>query len=420
MRRLRFAGASVSIAAIALSSAAALNAQASSAVPGATRVSQAGTAERNDLNLSVTARYDSNVPRIDDDQQLALSDFEREDIRISPGASLYVTRNIGQHQIGLRSYLGYDFYLRNSQLNSERLSVEPYVYLNLPVCDLTIEGQAARSQSELGDIVVIAADPTAVLDNTETRKRINGRVVCGDSYGLRPTFEVEYATGTNSNPIRRIANYEVTRLQPGVGYASPALGEISIYAVKQDTDLPNQISPGGGPSGFTLRGYGLSYRRNIGTRLNFDGSISRVEVTPYSGSLGTRSGVNGSLALTFLASDRLQLVAFANRAFTSTLTALSTYELAQSYGLSANYAANERLRFRVGATVSPREFFYAVTPAGPFIGKQTQYDIFAGAAYNLNRRMRLNLDAGVTRRDADFDQFDYRAFFAAVGVSLSL
>lgn len=420
MKQIQSGAASATIATLLLLSAGAAQAQAVGGVPGATRVSQAGQAERNDVTLSVTARYDTNVPRIGDDRLLALRGFEREDVRISPGANLYVTRNLGRHQIGLRSYLGYDFYIRNTQLNSERLSVEPFVYLDLPVCDLTVEGLAARRQSQLGNIVVIAADPTIGLKNTETRKRVNGRVVCGQAYGLRPTFEVEYATGANSNPLRRIANYSVTRIQPGVSYASPALGEIGVYAVKQETDLPNQILPSGAISGFSLRGFGLSYRRDIGARLKFDGSISRVEVTPYSPTLRKRSGVNGSLALTLLASDRLQLTGFANRAFTSTLTSNAAYELSQGYGLTANYAASDRLRLRLGGQVARRRFFYAVTPTGPFIGRQTQYDIFGGASYNLNRRLRLNFDTGVQRRDADLDQFDFRSFFASVGIALSL
>lgn len=414
---LKFASAAI----LALAGASAADAQLASAVPGATRVSEAsGGAERNDLSFSIVSRYDSNVPRIEDETLLALRGFEQEDIRVSPSANLFVSRNVGPHQVGLKSYLGYDFYVRNTRLNRERISVEPYVYLNLPVCDLTVEGQAARAQSELGDIIFVATDPGIGIDNTETRKRITGRVVCGETYGLRPTFEVEYLTGINSNPLRQIANYKVTRLQPGLSYASPSLGELSVYAVKRDTDLPNQLLPSGQPAGFSLKGLGLSYRRNIGTRLNFSGSVSGVEVTPYGGNTGSRSGINGSLALTFLASDRLQMTAFANRAFTSTLTSFSTYELSQGYGLGANYAANDRLRFRVGGQVAPREFFYAVTPTGPFIGKQTQYDIYGGVAYTLNRRMRLDLDTGVTRRDADLNQFDYRSFFASVGLTFSL
>lgn len=378
-----------------------------------------GSASRSDVTFSVNARYDSNVPRLNDDT-VTVSRLEKEDIRISPAVQLNLVRNLGRHQIGLRSLLGYDFYVRNSELNRERLIVEPSAYLNLPVCDLSLQGIASRQQSDLGQIVYVGIDPTVGADNTETRKGITGRLLCGDTYGLRPTLEVERTSGSNSNPLRRIANYDLTRIQPGVGYSSPGLGEISVYAVKQDTDLPNQILLNGQGSGYTLRGFGVRYQRAIGTRLSFDGSLSHIDVTPYGAANSGRSGLNGSVALTLLASDRLQFMAFANRNFTSTLTAVSTYQLEQGYGLSANYAANDRLRLRLAGSVSPRRFFYTVTPTGPFIAEQTQHDISAGASYNLNRRMRLNLDAGYQKRDADLNVFDYESFYAGVGVSFSL
>jgi hypothetical protein len=394
-------------------------AQTASGPPAATSPGGAGGAVRSDLVFSLTARYDSNVPRLND-ETVNIRNLEKEDIRISPALQLDVSRNLGRHQVGLRSYLGYDFYIRNTTLNRERLSVEPYVYLDLPVCDLALSGLAARQQSDLAQLVYVGLDPTIGADNTETRKRINGKLICGETYGLRPTLEIERASGDNSNPLRQIADYRVTRIQPGVSYASPALGEVSLFAFKQDTDLPNQILPNGEAGGYTLRGFGVQYARNIGTRLNFNGSVSHVEVTPYGGTLDSRSGLNASVALTLLASDRLQLTAFANRNFTSTLTSTSTYELAQGYGLTANYAANDRLRLRLGGQVAPRRFFYAVTPTGPFIGEQTQYDIFGGVTYNLNRRLRLNLDGGYQRRNADFDIFDYESVYAAVGISVSL
>lgn len=394
-------------------------AQVSPSTPAATTAGGASSQARNDATFSVTARYDSNVPRLNE-ESVNLQGFEREDIRISPALQLNFARNLGRHQVGINANLGYDFYVRNTELNRERLSVEPFVYANLPVCDLAVSALASRQQSDLGQLVYIGIDPTLGTDNTETRKRINGKLICGDTYGLRPTFEVERGGGDNSNPLRTIADYRYTRIQPGVGYSSPALGEISIFAVKTETDLPNQLLPNGQIAGYTQRGFGVQYRRNIGSRLSFDGSVSHIELTPNGGASEGQSGLNASVALTLLASDRLQFTAFANRNFTSTLTSTSTYELAESYGLTANVAANDRLRFRLGGQYSPRRFFYAITPAGPFISQQTQYDIFGGASYSLNRRMRLNLDAGYQRRDADLAIFDYDSVYAAVGVSFSL
>lgn len=418
MRQIVRTLAGLPLAALALAQAGTALAQARPGAPAATPLATAGAAEQSDVTLSITARYDSNVPRLNDLRPNPRN-LVREDVRFSPAAQLFVSRNIGRHQIGLRSYLGYDFYARNTQLNRERITVEPFAYLDLPVCDLAVEALANRQQSDLGELVFVGVDPAIGTVNTQTRKRINGRVICGDTYGLRPTFEVERASGRNSNSLRRIADYEVTRIQPGVGYASPALGEISAYAVKQDTDLPNQPLANGQPAGFTLRGVGVSYRRNIGTRLNFNGSVSQVWVRPNGGNLAERSGLNANIALTMLASERLQFTAFASRQFTSTLTSNATYELMQAYGLTANYAANDRLRLRLGGRIAPREFFYATTPVGPFIGRQTQYDIFTGASYNLNRRLRLNLDAGYQKRNADIALFNYDTVHASIGVAVS-
>lgn len=411
-----FAG--LPLMALALAQGGAAVAQATVGAPAATSSAGSGATGPNGLTFSLTARYDDNVPR-NNDLRANSSNLVRSDVRISPAIELNASRDIGRHQIGIRSHLGYDFYARNTVLNRERLSVGPFAFFDLPVCDLAVEGLASRGQSDLGQLVFVGIDPNLGVKNTETRKRINGRLVCGGNYGLRPSLEVERTSGDNSNPLRRIADYRVTRIQPGVGYASPGLGEVSAYAVRQDTDLPNQLFPNGQQAGYTLRGFGASYRRNIGTRLNFSGSISHVEVAPYDGG-GGRSGLNASLALTLLASERLQLVAFANRAFTSSLTSNATYELAEGYGLTANYAVNDRLRLKLGGLIAPRSFFYAVTPTGPFIGRQTQSDIFGGASYSFNRRMRLNLDVGAQRRDADLDFFDYRSFYAAAGIAISL
>ncbi len=190
-----------------------------------------GTAARSNVSFLVNARYDSNVPRLDD-ETVAIRRLVKEDVRVSPSVQLDVARNLGRHQVGMRAQLGYDFYVRNTTLNSERLIVEPSAYLNLPVCDLALQGLASRRQSDLGQIVYVGIDPTLGVRNTETTKRITGQVICGDTYGLRPTLTLERGSGSNSNPLRRIANYDVTRIQPGVGYASPALGEISIFALK--------------------------------------------------------------------------------------------------------------------------------------------------------------------------------------------
>ena len=50
------------------------------------------------------------------------------------------------------------------------------------------------------------------------------------------------------------------------------------------------------------------------------------------------AGTDPVANLSLVAGPRLQLVAFANRAFNSSLTSSARYELGESYGLTANYA----------------------------------------------------------------------------------
>lgn len=393
-------------------------AQSRSSVPQATAVN-APRVDNKSASISVAARYDSNIARLSA-FQAQQADIVQDDVSISPSVDINYSRSIGPHQVGIAALLGYSFYNRNTQLNRENLSIQPFAYLDLPICDLSVSGNLSRRRSDLGDFIVVVDNPATAINNTETFKEVSGRLICGDSYGLRPTFEVSHATGSNSEPVRRLANYRTTRIQPGLGYSSPTLGEISLYAVRQEDELVNRPIGDGRLAGFTLRGAGVSYQRAIGSRLNFSGSVSQVEVTPNDPRTPSNSGINASVGLTVVATPRLQLALGASREFSSSLTSSADYELAESYSLTANYAVNDRLYLRAGGSISPRQVFYSVEPVEPFIGKQTQYGISAGANYNLNQRLRLGLDGGYISRSTGLPGYDYSGYNVTLSLSFSL
>ena len=414
----KFGSLALTALAFALAQQASAQQQAGSAAP-TSAAGVAGVPEQQSAIFSLTARYDSNVPRTNDLQPNPRG-IERSDIRISPSLQVAYARNVGRQLVGLNADLGYDFYTKNTQLNRERISVAPFVNLDLPVCDVALLGEVSRRQSELGELTYVALDPATAIDNAETRRRIDARLVCGGQYGLRPVFEYDYNRGDNSSFVRQRANFRSTRLQSGLSYSSPSLGDVSIYAFRTETDLPNQVSSTGGPSGFISRGAGLQYGRAIGSRLTVDGSVSYVDLQPRSGALSSQHGLNAGINFRLVATPRLQLMGNASRNFTSSLTSNSTYEIANTYGLSAIYAVNDRLRLRAGARISPRTFFYDVPPLGPFITDQTQTDIFAGATISPNDRLRLNFDAGYQSRSANLPFFNYKGFFVSAGVSVPL
>lgn len=374
----------------------------------------------NELTFALTARADSNVPRLNENQP-NLRGLEFSDVTISPSVLLAVERNFGRHRIGLRSNLGYRFYARNTQLNSEDISVSPFVNLDLPVCDLFVQGNVSRRQSDLGELAyIVSRDPFLASKNRETRRGVTGRVTCGDAYGLRPTFEASYDRGDNSNFLRRFSDYRTTRIQPGLSYATPTLGEIGVYAVKQTTDLPNQIDASGREGGYTLRGGGLSYTRNVGTRLNLSGRVSFVDITPKRGGNGSQSGLNYGVDATLLINPRWQLTAHAGREFNSQLSGFSTYQVSEDYSIRTTYVANPRLRFNLGGAISPREYIFDIPPPIAFIKSQTTHSIFGGASYDLRRNLQLNVDGGYFTRKADLPFFDYDDYFVSIGLRYSL
>lgn len=379
----------------------------------------AGVTAQQSAVFSTTTRYDSNVPRTNDLRPNPRG-LERSDVRISPSFHVAYARNFGRHLAGLNADLGYDFYIKNTVLDRERISVNPFVNLDLPVCDVALLGGVSRRQSELGELVDVALDPAVALQNAQTRRRLNARLICGGAYGLRPTFEYDYNRGENSNPLRQRANFRSTRLQSGLSYSSPGLGDISVFATRTEIDFPDRITSTGGPAGFMTRGAGVQYRRAIGTRLNFDGTLSYIDLEPKSGNLPGRSGLNAAVSFILTATPRLQLSGVYSRAFTNSLTSNATYQIINIYALNATYAANDRLRLRAGASLSPRTFFYDVVPVGPFIGNQRRFDIFGGASYSLNDRVQLSLDGGYQSRRADLAFFDYDRYFISAGVSVSL
>ena len=374
----------------------------------------------SEVTFTATARADSNVPRLNANQQ-NLRALDLSDVSVSPAILLNVERNVGRHRVGLQSRLGYRFYARNTQFNSEDISVSPFVNLDLPICDLYVQGSVSRRQSDLGELAyIVTPNPFLATDNKETRRGVTGRLTCGGAYGLRPTFEASYDRGDNSNPLRRFSDYRTTTIRPGLAYATPTLGELGVYAVKQTTDLPNQTGATGRQGGYTLRGGGISYARNVGTRLSLNGRVSFVDLTPRRGGTGSRSGLNYSVDGTLLVNPRWQVMGHAGRDFNSELTGFSTYDISEDYSLTITYVANPRLRFNLGGTISQRDYVFDVPPPVAFIRSQTTHTIFGGTSYELGRDLQLNIDGGYSTRSADLSYFDYDNYFVSIGLRYSL
>ena len=378
-------------------------------------------ADRGSINLTLDTRYDSNIARIGDNVPNTRG-LTAEDIRISPAIFIDYAKNIGRHRAGVTANLGYDFYVNNSRLNAERINVQPFVDLDLPVCDLSLSIAASRRRSDLGELTFVTGAELISGNNLETIKRFNGALTCGERYGLQPTFSYTATNANNSNFLRRTADYRSRQYRPGVAYESPGLGRIGLFAVAQDTDLPFQFDAAGRSTGYHSKGAGVSYSRSSGI-WTFDGSLYFNDLQPFDPLVPSRKGVNGSAQLNIVATPRLQITAAASRDFTSSLTSNATYEVIENYSLRANYAASERLRLRLGGFVQPRSLIYASAPANqiiPLINQQTRKSIYGGASLDLSRRLRLSVDTGYEKLESNSVLFDYDDYYVSVGFAFRI
>ena len=377
-------------------------------------------AERSSINLTLDNRYESNIARIGDNTP-NVRGLTAEDIRISPAVFIDYAKNIGRHRAGVTANLGYDFYVNNSQLNSERINVQPFVNLDLPVCDVALSVTASRRRSDFGELTFVTGEAISG-NNLETIKQFNGSLTCGERYGLQPTFSYSATNASNSNVRRSLADYRSRQYRPGLTYDSPGLGRIGVFAVRTDTDQPFQFDAAGRSTGYRSTGAGVSYSRALGV-WSIDASVSFNDLQPYDLAVPSRNGVNGNIRFTLVASPRLQLSAFASRDFTSSLTSNATYEVNENYGLNANYAVDDRLRLRLGGFVQPRSLIYGRAQQNlpvPLITQQTRKSIYGGATYNASGRLRVSLDTGYEMLDAEPTIYSYDNYFVAVGFAFEI
>lgn len=377
------------------------------------------TQPRTTIELGIFARHDSNIAR-SDAARAALRGLERSDERISPTLTVEIVRPAGPSTFSLVGSAGYDFHASNTELDRERIGLDAGAQIIAGICGVELNGNIRRRQTDLGDLAFFNAVPVTEVKNTENILGARGRIACGATYGLRPFVGAELSRGRNSNIVRDRAEYDSERYTAGIEYNSPALGRISVFVDRSDVDLIGQILPDGSENGYRTTDIGLQYQRELGTRLRAQVRVAHTDLDPRSALVPRLSGVTWNASLTATLADRVQLRGGIGREVTNSLGSDAVYGIARTYDLSATVAVNDRLRLRAGAQISPQAFRYGALPVGQFVTNDNRRIFSAGADYSLNRRLRLTLDGGIERRNANGTFFDYKNSFVGIGLVASL
>ncbi len=377
---------------------------------------QVAPTARTDISVDLGARYDSNVAR-SNEALAALRGLERSDVVFTPSVSVDIARPFGTNWFTVSGTAGYNVHVHNSQLDRERLQLDTALNVGVGPCRVAPHAYIRRAQSDLADYVV-TADPTLSVRNIETAFGAGADLTCGREEGLQPIAGFNYRRGTNSNPLRSRSEYEEWSYNGGIQYSSRAIGTISAFISQRDIDLIGQPLLIGGYNGYRITEYGVRYRRDLGTRLKFAGSLGRSELTGRIPGLGKSSSVTWDAQVTALVSERLQLTGSMGRSISNSLASDSAYVVSRPYVLRLNYAASDRLRFDAGISVIERDYHYATIPLVTYIDHETRTIADAGVTLRSGQRLHMRLGGGYERRDANGSLFDYSSTFVTASVGL--
>lgn len=372
---------------------------------------QGAPERRIDFDISSVLSYDSNVVGVS--SALIRPGESRDDVRFTPSANIDLYLPIGRQAVFLAGSIGYDFYRNNKRLESERIGLRGGVDLALGrICSVTLAYDFRRRQSDPGDILFRQA-----LSNTQEDRSASADASCGSTNGLTATLGYRHDDTGNTTPFRQVQDYRADTINGSIGLARPTLGSLSVYGSYRNGTYPNRAPLPGFPRE-EVRSYsgGLTYRRDIGTRLTGDVSVGYTDVSSNQPFVPDFSGLSWSAALDYRApGDRAFVTLALSRASEQSNLLSVSYTITDNYSIGGTYAISDRLTFDTGISYRNRKLRQSPFPGAVTLGDNDNLlRTSAGLTYRAPRGIGLGLSVGAERRRADNDSFSYRSFFTSL------
>ena len=371
-----------------------------------------------DIRAAVTDAYEDNVLRLPKSTPTPFS-YTRNDYRFTPALNIDVVRPIGLQSVFLSGNVGYDFYARNKQLERERINLDGGADLRFGgTCRQHVQLGYSRQQSDLRDVF-----STVRLQNREQRKSIGLAASCSGLIGIKPGVTYDYTNVSNSDDSREQGNYHASTFGGTLGYVSPALGEVSLYASYRFGTYPNRSRIPGIRVREDINVYnvGLRYSRSLGTRLRGNVSIGYTKVKPKLPGTAPFNGASYSADITFVPTTQLQTVVGISRSVNQSNLLQNSYSVDDSYSFAATYAVSPFIRANAGASFSKRKFkdspLLGPTPFGS--GDRTR-QLSTGLGYTPPGKFSYAFDVAATKRSSALRRFDYNYFVARLTVRFRL
>ena len=185
---------------------------------------EAFAADANRINIQavVTETYDSNISR-SNAAVAAERGVTPGDSITEPSIAVDIRVPLSRQSVFLNGSVGYNFYARNTILNSGNINLLGGVDLQVRNCKGILSGDISYGQSDLQEL---NAAVTKNINNTEILS-LSGS--CGPAVGFAPTLSLTQTWSGNSSPELKSQNYRDFNVTSGLAYRRPLFGELSAY-----------------------------------------------------------------------------------------------------------------------------------------------------------------------------------------------
>lgn len=363
----------------------------------------AADANRIDIQAVVTETYDSNVAR-SDAALAAARGVKQQDSITEPSIAVDILLPVSRQAVFLKGSAGYDFYGRNTILNSGRINLQGGVQALLRSCKATVAGGISYQQTDLQDLSLVATR------NVNDTRSVSLDGSCGGHVGLAPTLSVAQRWSDNSSPALQGSNYNEFSLTTGLGYRRPLFGELSAYFSYDQTSFPDRNLFGAVSilqDGYRDYGGGLRYDRRFGAKIEGDVKVAFTWLRPNDPAVRGFQGVTYGADVTVRFSRLLQAQLSLARAVNPTIRPDVTYSIQNTYSGQLDYTLGRKLKLVAGASGESDSYRGAVIVTNVDVTSDTVWDVFGSARYQLNRRVGFGLDIRHERRDANLTDFSY-------------
>lgn len=363
------------------------------------------------IEAELRAIHDSNVAR----SSAAIAEargIERSDWIIMPSLNANILLPVSRQSLFLRGSIGHEYYQRNDVLSAGHYDLIGGVNLNIGLCQGVADIGYQQHQSDLQDLGVLATK------NIEKQTTGGLTLTCGRSAGLAPTASIRETKATNSADVLENTDYNSTTYMVGLAYRRPSFGTLTLYGEHVDTEYDNRLVLNGAgdlvTDGYQTDAIGMRYERRLGARIGGEVEIAYTTLDPESVLAPKADGATYRAVVDFRASSRLNTSLRLSRDVQPTIRQGAAYEINQGAELTAVYGIGSRIKVNAGLSHDDNRYKGITIPGQ--ISKETIDAIFAGARWDVGRRIALLGDLRHEERDANVAGFDYSS--TQVGISV--